>query len=740
MSCFIISLQRNRLKFAFASFLLAGVAGLPLSYAAISSGDTAGVLLPVSPSATLSPDQVDFQANTVFYDEVRQMITAEGHVEIAQAGKIIKADKVIYNLPQDTVEAIGEVVMMDNTGDVHFAERAQLQHTLKDGYIKKLRSVLADGSRITASEGQKTGGKIVMKEASYTPCEECKADPGKPVLWQIVADEVIHDKDQHSVEYKNAKFEIYGVPVAYTPYFSHSDGTIKQKSGFLPPKLSLNSQLGFGVTSKYYWAINPSEDATIGARVFSKNTPQLLGEYRKRYETAEIKFDSSLTYSEDSDEWRGHLFGKGLWDINDKWRGGYEAQLSSDDTYLREFDITRDNVLENQVYLERFEERDYFITRAIAFQDVRVSSRSVDQPNILPEIQASFMGTPNGLLGGRWEANFSSLNMIRKSGGQDILRGSLDLGWERRDVFPIGLVNTFKIATRGDAYQISDRDEVSLVGGSGGAQAFRFYPVIHDVLSYPVAKNIQDGKIVIEPTVSITTSSKTKNNTDIPNEDSQDVQIDTTNIFQSNRFPGIDRVEDGTHITYGARTGIYKNDGSKGEVFLGQSYRFDERKNLFPEGSGLSEKESDIVGQLTVQYQDLYNLDYRFQMASQNLQAERHELDGSAKLGDLSLSATYLYARRLERTDIQDSRQQIYGLASYQLNEKWAVSSTARYDLSAEDQGFRYTGLGLNYTGQCFNILTNIRRAYSDKGTGDNATEFTVQLGFKNLGSFGTDN
>ncbi len=185
--------------------------------------------------------------------------------------------------------------------------------------------------------------------------------------------------------------------------------------------------------------------------------------------------------------------------------------------------------------------------------------------------------------------------------------------------------------------------------------------------------------------------------------------------------------------------GIITDDGSKGEVFLGQSYRFDERKNLFPEGSGLSEKESDIVGQLTVQYQDLYNLDYRFQMASQNLQAERHELDGSAKLGDLSLSATYLYARRLERTDIQDSRQQIYGLASYQLNEKWAVSSTARYDLSAEDQGFRYTGLGLNYTGQCFNILTNIRRAYSDKGTGDNATEFTVQLGFKNLGSFGTD-
>ena len=100
-----------------------------------------------------------------------------------------------------------------------------------------------------------------------------------------------HDKDAHSISYEDAKFEVYGVPVVYTPYFSHSDGTIKQKSGFLPPKLSLNSQLGFGFTSKYYWAIDPSEDATIGARVFSRNAPQLLTEYRKRFEDAEIEFD-----------------------------------------------------------------------------------------------------------------------------------------------------------------------------------------------------------------------------------------------------------------------------------------------------------------------------------------------------------------------------------------------------------------------------------------------------------------
>lgn len=750
MSLFSGYLSLPYSRIALAGILLAGVAVAPLSIGEASAeilGEQDSVVrfrdppkpIIVVPPFKGDPNQVDFLADNVAYDETNQIITASGQVEITQAGKIVKANQVIYNLPKDTVEAVGDVAMMDANGDVHFADRVELQRTMKDGYIQKLRSVLADGSRIMASEGTKTGGVTIMKNASYTPCEECKAHPEKPVLWQIVADEVSHNKDEHEIEYKNAKFEVRGVPVLYTPYFAHTDGTIKQKNGFMFPKLSLNSQLGFGLTSKYYWGISPSEDATIGARVFSKNNPQLLGEYRKRFNDAEISFDSSVTYSEDDEETRGHLFGDGLWDVNDKWRAGFQAQLTSDDKYLREYDVTSDNVLENQIYAERFDDRDYFVARALAFQDVRVSDRAVDQPNILPELQASFMGDPNGALGGRWNVDLSSLNLLRKGNGQDVFRTSADASWERKDVLPIGLVNTFTISSRADAYQVSDRDEVSIVGGEGNAHSFRFYPYIHDVISYPVSKNVGSALLVVEPTVSFTTSLRTKNKTDIPNEDSQDVQIDAVNIFQANRFPGLDRVEDGTHVTYGARTGVYANDGSKGEVFLGQSYRLDDLENPFPQGSGLSEDESDMVGQIIAQYQDLYSLDYRFQFASQNMQAERHEVYGFADFGDLSFSTTYLYARSLERTDLQDSRQQIYGNASYRLNDEWNVFTAARYDLSEEEKGLRYSSFGLNYIGQCFTILTSLKRSYADKDTGDAATEFSVQLGLKNLGSIGTN-
>lgn len=717
-------------KWLVVLFLMAGTAlGVLPSYANVAA----------PPQAVVDADKVDFTADSITYDETAQIITAEGNVDIAQAGQIVKAQKVIYRLNDDVVEAVGDVVFTEKNGDVHFAERASFQRKLKDGYIKALKSILADGSRVKAAEGTKTGAITTMKDASYTACEECKTNPDKPVLWQIVADEVTHDNDAHTVSYKNAKFEIYDVPVMYLPYFSHSDGSIKQQSGFLAPKLSLNSQLGLALTSRYYYAISPSEDATIGARIFTKDTPQLLGEYRKRFNAAALEFNSSGIYSNDDNEFRGHLFGEGLWDINSKWRAGFSTELTTDDTYLRAYDISRKNVLENQFYTEYFNDRDYFAARGLMFQDVRVSDRSKDQPSVLPELTASFMGDPNAALGGRWNLDLSSVNLYRNGNGQDVLRASAELGWQRRDETPMGLVNTVTLASRGDAYQIADRDETSVVGGTGGANAFRFYPVLHDVVSYPVAQDLDGAQWVVEPTVAFTAAPRVKNDTNIPNEDSQDAQIDVTNIFEANRFPGFDRVEDGSHVTYGARTGIYSNDGSVGEIFLGQSYRLNVDGNIFPDGSGLSTRTSDVVGQIMAQYQDMYSVNYRFQLASDNFQSERHELDTHLLLGDLTLSGTYLYARKLERTDIQQSRQQIYGSAAYKLDDNWNISTAARYDLSAEDKGLRYTYFGLNYIGQCFNVLTSVRRNYADTDTGDNATELSIQIGFKNLGTFGTD-
>ena len=691
---------------------------------------------------------VDFTADQVAYDDVNQTVTALGSVEIIQNGKVVKADRVTYSLITESVGADGNVVIMDTNGDVHFADHIDFKDDLRNGYVRKLKTVLADGSRFTASEGHRRDGTIIeMKDAVYTPCEPCKLNPEKDPLWQIRAGKVTHDDVEHDVSYNDATFEIYGTPIAYLPYFSHPDGTIKQKSGFLTPTFSLDSQQGFGVEPRYYWAIDPTQDATFATRIYTQQAPLLLGEYRKRFENASIEFSGSVTNSgrKDSlagesftvnDEVRGHLFSKGLWDINDKWRAGFNTQIASDDQYLRQYDISSDDVLENEIYTERFDNRDYAVARVLAFQDVRVSERATDQPNIFPEVQANFMGDPNNLLGGRWSLDMSALGLTRDGSGQDVVRGSFNAGWERRDVLDVGLVNTFSANVRGDGYTTPTRDET--LGGDGDSRAGRFFPVVHNVTSYPLVNNLDNAQILFEPTVSITATTNVDNDSDIPNEDSQDVQIDTSNIFEADRFPGLDRVEDRSHVTYGARTGIYTPDGSQTEFFVGQSYRFDNDDNPFPRGSGLESQDSNIVGHFISQYQNLYNLNYRFQLGAENLQSEQHEVSSRATLGDVDLFAYYLYARALEGTDLSESREQVYGGIGWRFDEEWKIRTAARYDLGQENEGIRLAELGLDYIGQCLTVSTTARKNYTDDETGESSTEVFLRFGFKNLGEFAT--
>ncbi len=75
------------------------------------------------------------------------------------------------------------------------------------------------------------------------------------------------------------------------------------------------------------------------------------------------------------------------------------------------------------------------------------------------------------------------------------------------------------------------------------------------------------------------------------------------------------------------RSGLYGYGGSHGEVFIGQSHRFDDDDNPFPEGSGLDNQESDVVGQISTIYKNDFGANYRFQLDSRNLSSNRHEVD-----------------------------------------------------------------------------------------------------------------
>jgi len=696
--------------------------------------------------------RVDLLSDSLEHDETGQIVTAKGNVVLTQAGRRIKANMMSYNLARDVVIASGDVVLTDERGDQYMADNFELSQRMKEGFVIGLTGLLNDGSRFTAARGEQNEGgqKLVMSEATYTPCEPCKNNPDK-VMWQIKAGNVTHHKDEKRISYENARFELGGVPVVYIPYFSHPDGSVKRKSGFLTPRAGFDSSLGTTYEQNYYWDIAPNRDATIGLLATSNEAPAVLGEYRHRFNDASFKAEGSLTYSsrvdnvdgnigEQGDQWRGHLFSESKWDINDKYRAGLDLEITSDDQYLREYNFTNEDVLENNLYLERFDDRDYALARLSAFQDIRTSDRRTDQPNVLPEIYARFLGEPGQTLGGRWSFEGSALGLHREGNDQDVTRATLGAGWQRRFIAGNGLVSSLSLNSRGDAYLVNDIDDSA--SGDDRAEEVRGFVRGHFKTAYPLQRDIK-GKAqwLIEPTAALTASTNVSNTDNIPNEDSQDVFIDPLTLFKANRFSGYDRIEDRSHATYGLRSGLFGYGGYRGEIFLGQSLRLDDRgndDNPFPEGSGLSEDKSDIVGQVSSTLGSNLSFDYRLQLDENDFSSKRHELDLFGRYGPFTTTAQYFYTAGLEGTDLSESREQLRTGVSYKINDEWSVFGSGQYDFASSDEGLRRASSGFTYEGQCLTFGMTGQRTFTSDTSGDSDTVILLRLGLKNLGEFET--
>ena len=146
-----------------------------------------------------------------------------------------------------------------------------------------------------------------------------------------------------------AKF--LGFPVAYAPYYSHPDPSVKRQSGFLVPKYTSNSELGSIFSTPYYFSLSPYKDLTIEPIAISSQRPVIFGQYRQAFYNGELNIEGSFTNAEKrtrsatySNKNRGHIFIKGNFDHNDFWRYGFDIKRSTDDTYLRRYLLLRSQI------------------------------------------------------------------------------------------------------------------------------------------------------------------------------------------------------------------------------------------------------------------------------------------------------------------------------------------------------------------------------------------------------------
>ena len=684
-------------------------------------------------------EDVLLEADDLTYDTDAGVVAARGNVEIVAGGRILKADTVRYDQSADVVTASGNVSVLEQDGTVLFANEVELRDQLRNGSIQGFRALLTDDSRFAASSATRTdGNRTVMRRAVYSPCRVCEDDPTP--LWRIRARSVTHDQAKQQVTYTNARLEMFGVPVLYTPYFSHPDPTVDRKSGLLVPTQSQSTQLGVQVETPYYFNIAPNVDATLSPIFTSKEGVILGGEFRERLDNGQYTVNGSITRPEVRNDFnvktggrvtRSHLFTRGTFDWDDTWRWGFNGAVASDDTYLRRYQISDADTLTSNVFVEGFSGRNYAAANAYHFQGLRTEDDPGETPLILPMLEHHFVSAPDRF-GGSFRADSNFLSLTRKQ-GTNSTRMSVRGRWQLPQVGRLGDVRTLTAEVKADGYLTSDVVDTQkpLTPRDDGFTG-RLVPQLVLDWRLPLVRREQGARQVLEPIVNAAISPYGGNPGEIPNEDSLNFEFDDTNVFSDNRFPGIDRIEGGPRLNYGFRYGIYSDDGGYLSALLGQVLR-PKADDTFADKTGLEARNSDYVGRIDLSPSPLFRLYERVRLDRDTLAMRRNEIALEAGPAGYRVNATYVRLRRELTADELTDREEINIAALAALSQYWTLRGSTRRDLT-DGGGTLNSSLGLVYEDECFNVSVDLKRDFTRDRDVEPATTVSFRVRFKHLG------
>lgn len=728
-------------SFLKSASLIALLAAWPAGGWSASAQEAAPATIVEAPTGAADGDSIELVADQMTFDEESEVATATGNVLVSNNGYKLRADKVEYSQKTGMVRAYGRVRITGPGGNVMLLDEAELNDDLSEGFIRNVRLMLSDGSRLAASDGQRTGGnRTVLNYAVYSPCTVCATKPDKKPLWQIKAVRITHDEAKKRIYYKNAVLEMFGLPVAYLPFLSHPDPTVERESGFLIPSVSHRQELGFSFSIPYYISFSQASDATITPIITTKEGIVLRGEYRRHLGFGQITTDGSVTYVDERDDnnaltgrrdMRGHLFSEGEFRHGDRWRSVYQFQLSSDDTYLRRYGFSDQDTLTSDYRAEGFYGRSYASIRSLWFQGLRVEDIQGLTGFPLPLMQFDYIGKP-GRFGNVLRANVSAL-ALHRTDGQDTRRISARTSWELPYTNSLGQVFKLSGTLRGDMYHVreSARNDLPAFAGRDGAKG-RFLPHLTASASWPFMRPGENSYQVIEPLLNLVVARDGGNPVDIPNEDSRTFELTDANIFSDNRFPGLDRWEGGTRLTYGARWGLYSGK-FRSEVLVGQSIRFDDSEVIFPDGTGLTGKFSDMVGRWDVSIEGFIDIAHRFRLDKNSFAIRRNEIDATVGGDRHRLTVGYFKLDRDRQAEGLEDREEIRITGEFRIKQNWTFFGNVTQNLTQGRSGVAH-GAGLLYRDECLEFSLAWRKSFTQDRDIVPGSSINFRISLKHLG------
>ncbi len=696
---------------------------------------------------------IAFEADRLDYLEDDETVVASGNVVLRREDESVRADQITWNRRTGTIVATGNVRLVDKDGNQLFTERAELSDELKTGAMENMLLALREGGRLAAVSGQRQeNGNITLNHASYTACqvEDSKGCPKEP-SWRITAREVVYDDARRRISFKGARIIFFGAVALPIPGLkTTTDG--RAISGVLIPDFRFSPSNGVEISDSYYLRLSDNRDLTATAYVYTEAPPMGALQYRALTEQGAYQITGYATSSRrisifgasptTERDFRGYIFANGRFQFSPEWSVTGSIRRSSDRTFLRRYDISRDDRLRSTVEIERIDRDSYFSLAGWATQTMRIGDEQGQVPVAMPVVDYRHR-LPDPVLGGKFELQVNSLAIMRNQ-GQDTQRAFARAQWDLRRLTGLGQEVTLTGMVRADLYH-SDENALTATQSYRGSNGWerRGIAIAAIDVRWPFVGKIMGGTQVLTPRLQLAASPSIRN-LQVPNEDARAIDLEDSNLFALNRFPGYDRIEDGVRFTYGLDW-QFERPSWRIKTIVGQSVRLTEKPTLFPDGTGLTDRVSDIVGRTEIRYRDFINFVHRFRLDKDNLAVRRQEFD--AVIGDHRTYAELGYVK-LNRDitagleDLQD-REELRAAGRLAFARYWSLFGSAVINLTDKNEdptlgsdGFQplRTRLGVAYQDECLEIAVTWRRDYAATGDAERGNSFQVRLALRNLG------
>lgn len=473
-----------------------------------------------------------------------------------------------------------------------------------------------------------------IKKGVFTSCK--KRDECPP--WEFSAEEISHDKNKRTINYKNAVFRVYDFPLVYFPKFFHPDPSVKRQSGFLMPTFKTSNKENY-LSTPYFFAIADNKDATFYPRFYDKDKLILQNEFRQVNRDSESIADFGVLL-DGTNNTKSHFF----YDFNknlevrkfDNSHIDLKIQQTSNDTYLRKNKISSEivnenNILENSINLNLINENTNVNLQSVVYEDLsKVNNDRFDyifpKIDLIKKIENNTKLNGNFIFESQVLARNYDTNILEKKNINDLVFNSNS--WISKN----GLLNNYKFLIKNTNSDAENSNEIKNKSNNYLSGILQYNS------SYPLIKKNKNFNKIFTPRMSVNIApSFTPDITD------KNFRIDTDNIYSIDRTTNKDFVEGGASLVYGGSYSLVDKSNFE-EVFslkLANNLRIQENKDL-PGDNQIGQKVSNIFSEIN--YRPIQNLDLNYKTSIKNNFSDisYEDLKTSLKVNRIETEFSYL--------------------------------------------------------------------------------------------------